>query len=64
MANQVMTEVAIIVTICYGIITTMLLTLKIRELNRRIIRLEFQHRGRAFRELVGLSEKMGLYDDK
>jgi len=64
MANQVMTEVAIGVTMLYAISSTLILSLKIRELNRRILRLEFQYRGRAFRELVGLSEKMGLYEDK
>jgi len=64
MAHEVIKEVAIGVTMLYAISSTLILGLKIRELNRRIFRLEFQYRGRAFRELVGLSEKIGLYDDK
>lgn len=64
MAHEVIVEVAIGVTMLYAISSTLILSLKIRELNRRIFRLEFQYRERAFRELVDLSEKMGLYEDK
>lgn len=78
MANQVIMEVAIGVTIVYGIISTLLLSLKIRALERKIEEdlvpivkeevyknmVERQNIHYLFEEMVALSQKMGLYDDK
>lgn len=64
MAHEMITEVAVIVLSCYSIVTTVLLSLEIKKLKKKVHRLQVEIRSHIFLELVKASEDLGLYKNK
>lgn len=64
MAHEVITEVAVIVLACYSIATTVLLSLEIKKLKKKVHRLQAELRSHIFIELIEASKDLGLYEKK